>query len=536
MAETDQSPDQLSEHLIDDQREIAAFLADPATHGGAAVERIDTYAAMVFLAGDTVYKVKRAVWFSFMDFSTLERREAACRAEVTLNRRTAPALYRDAVAITREADGSLALDGAGKPVEWAVVMARFDQDGLFDRLAGRDALTAELIRDAVAAAARLHRDAEIVRDPPGDTGSGDGLAGTIAEITDELAERPDLVPADERAHLGEALHAALAAVTPLLERRRVDGMVRRCHGDLHLGNIALVDGRATLFDCIEFNEAIATVDVLYDIAFLLMDLEHRNLGRLANIALNDWLPAAPGGASASIEALAALPLMLSLRAGIRAMVESKAGAAQEDKAQRAAHDDAARVYFDAACAFLDPFPPGLVAVGGLSGSGKSTLARALAPDLGRAPGAVLLRSDTIRKEMWGVAETEKLPADAYTRSASDRVYAEMHARARLALKAGQAVIVDAVNSDATGRADLARLAEQEGAAFAGLWLDAPEHVLKQRVTARVGDASDADASVVALQLGEDTGPIDWYRIDAGGGGDAALAAARRQLGLIRQTE
>ncbi|MEK9662489.1 MAG: hypothetical protein VW644_12280 [Alphaproteobacteria bacterium] len=165
-------PDQPQRHLIDDQSEVVAFLGDSATHGGAAVERIDTYAAMVFLAGDTVYKIKRAVWFIFMDFSTLARREAACRAEVTLNRRTAPALYRGVVAITREADGALALDGTGEAVEWAVVMTRFDQEGLFDRLAERGALSADHIRDAVAVAAQLHRDAEIVREPPGDTGSG----------------------------------------------------------------------------------------------------------------------------------------------------------------------------------------------------------------------------------------------------------------------------------------------------------------------------------------------------------------------------
>jgi aminoglycoside phosphotransferase family enzyme/predicted kinase len=524
-----------TDYIVADQTGIAAFLADAATHGGAPVERIDTYAAMVFLVGDTVYKVKRAVRYSFMDFSTLAKREAALRAELTLNRRTAPDLYRAVVAITREAGGGLALDGGGTPVEWALVMRRFDQDGLFDRLAERGALTAGQVRDAVAATARLHAGAEIVTAPPAKGGSGVGLAGTIVEIVDELAERPDLIDAEARAALGEALHAALAAVTPLLDRRRADGMVRRGHGDLHLANIALVDGTATLFDCIEFNDAIATVDVLYDVAFLLMDLGHRGLRPLANVALNAYIPAAPGGAAATLEVLAALPLMLSLRAGIRALVDSKAGATQAEPAARQAFDDAARAYFAEARAYLDPAPPRLVAVGGLSGTGKSTLARALAPALGRAPGAVHLRSDVVRKELWGVPETEKLPAEAYARAVSDRVYAEMHARARLALQAGQAVVFDAVSSDPAGRADLRALAEAAGAPFTGFWLDAPEVVLKQRVTARTGDASDADAAVVDLQVREETGPIDWQRIDAGGGPDSVRNAAFRLLGAAGQT-
>jgi aminoglycoside phosphotransferase family enzyme/predicted kinase len=522
-------------HIVEDQSAVADFLADPATHDGAPVERIDTYAAIVFLAGDAVYKVKRAVRYSFMDFSTLEKREAVCRAELTLNRRTAPDLYRRVAAITREADGGLALDGVGQPVEWAVVMRRFDQDGLFDRLAARGALTAEQVRDAVVAAARLHREAEIVRDPPSDAVGGTAAyGGVIAEIADELAERPDLIAPDELRACADAQHAALSQVAPLLDRRRADGMVRRGHGDLHLGNIALVDGRATLFDCIEFNDAIATIDGLFDIAFLLMDLEHRDLGRLANVALNAWVPAAPGGATGTIEALAALPLMLSLRAGIRAMVDSKAGAAQADADERRAHDAAARAYFAAARGFLEPWPPCLVAVGGFSGSGKSTLARALAPDLGRAPGAVLLRSDAIRKELCGVAETEPLPEAAYARAMSDRVYAEMFARARLALQAGQSAIVDGVNSDPAGRADLRKLADEAGAPFTGFWLDAPAETLKARVTARRGDASDADAAVVARQLREDPGPLDWHRLDAGGGSDAVAAAARGLLaGALR---
>lgn len=517
-------------HIVVDQSDVTAFLADPATHGGMPVGRIDTYAALVFLAGDTVYKVKRAVRFSYMDFSTLEKRKAACCAELALNRRTAPDIYLRVAAITREADGELALDGAGEPTEWAVVMRRFDQDLLFDRMASRGALTVAHVQGAVTALTRLQRAADIACGPPGDVGDGFGLAGTIAQIVGELGERPDLIAVDALIGFGDALAAALAAIEPLLERRRGDGLVRRGHGDLHLGNLCLFEGRATLFDCIEFNDAIATVDVLYDMAFLLMDLEHSGLRSLANAALNAYVPVAPGGAAKTLEALAALPLMLALRAGIRAMVSAKSAPRQGDPGRRATMETAARSYFDLAEAFLAPEPPRLVAVGGLSGSGKSTLARALAPGLGRASGAIHLRSDAIRKELYGVAETDRLPESAYTAAVSDRVYAEMFARTRLALSAGQAVIVDGVNADPAGRSELRALAAGARSPFTGLWLEAPAGTLKARVTTRHGDASDADAAIVARQLDMDVGPLDWHRIDGAAGAESVLDVARRLLG------
>lgn len=516
-------------HIVADQSEIAAFLGDPATHGGAAVERIDTHISMVFLAGDTVWKVKRAVRFAYLDFSTLDKRETACRAELALNRRTAPALYLRVAAITREADGRLALDGAGETVEWAVVMRRFDQEGLFDRLAERGELTADHVRDAVTAAAALHRDAETVPAPPAGADGAGGLRRNAQAILAEMKENAALFGAGDLDDFHERMHEALDAASSLLSRRVADGYLRRCHGDLHLRNICLFEGRPTLFDCIEFNDALSCIDVLYDVAFLLMDLEHRELRPLANVALNTWLPRAPGGAPASLEGLAALPLMLAIRAAVRAMVSAAAGEVQKSDAERDALYEAAREYFLLARGFLDPAPPRLVAVGGLSGSGKSTLGRALAPDLGRAPGAVHLRSDTLRKELFGVAESEKLPDAAYTREVSDRVYGELFARARLTLAAGQAAIVDAVNADPAGRADLRAMAAQAHVPFTGIWLDAPVETLKARVTARIGDASDADAAVVALQLEEDPGEIDWQRLDAGGGAAAVLAAARRMF-------
>src|SRR4051794_36338996 len=266
-----------------DQAEVAAFLGDPATHGGAGVERIDTHGSMVFMAGDRVYKLKRAVRFPYMDYGTPEKRAAACEAEVRLNRRMAPSLYLGVAPVLRGADGGLVLGpvsdtAQGDAVDWVVVMARVDQDTLFDRMAERGALTPDLMRRLADAIAEFHASAERFTDRGGSSAMRWVVDGNIAE----MAERPDLFEPDQLAVLADRSRTALDRHSALLDRRRDQGLVRFCHGDLHLRNICLVEGQPTLFDCIEFNDDIAIIDVLYDQAFLLMDLEYRGLRTLAN--------------------------------------------------------------------------------------------------------------------------------------------------------------------------------------------------------------------------------------------------------------
>jgi predicted kinase len=271
-----------------------------------------------------------------------------------------------------------------------------------------------------------------------------------------------------------------------------------------------------LFDAIEFDEEIATGDVLYDLAFLVMDLWQRNLRDAANAVLNRYLWGSLDQEN-EVRGLGALPLFLALRAVIRAKVAiAGAGGSEADKVSEA------QDYFTAAAAFLAPDVPSLVAVGGLSGSGKSTLAARLAPRLGRAPGAVHLRSDIVRKRMFEAAETTRLPADAYTEAVTETVYEALRRGAAAALRAGHTVIVDAVHLREGERAAIAAVAAAAGAPFTGLWLDAPAATLTERVTARRGDASDADAAVVRGQLALDPGTVDWHRLDAGAG-IAALA-------------
>jgi aminoglycoside phosphotransferase family enzyme/adenylate kinase family enzyme len=505
--------------VVENQSEVAAFLARAETHGGVPVERIDTHAAMVFLAGDLAYKVKRAVAYPYMDFSTLSRRRAACLREVEINRRTAPDIYLGARPIVRGPAGGLALEGDGEAVEWAVVMRRFDQAGLFDRLAQAGRLTPALLLRLADAVATFHARAEPISEQVGE------LRWVIDENAGEFAERPDLFAPDRAERLTAATRVALQRAADLLEDRRARGLVRRCHGDLHLRNVCLIDGRPTLFDAIEFNDAIACIDVLYDFAFLLMDLDHRGLRPAANLVFNRYLQH-----RGELEALAALPLFLSLRAAVRAKVSASAALSQDDEGARRRLEDEARAYFAAAAAYLTPPPARLVAVGGLSGSGKSTLGRALAPALGPAPGALHLRSDVLRKALHGVDELTELPPEAYRTEVSARVYGELLARALRALEAGQAVVLDAVYGKPEGRLEVETLARQSGVAFTGLWLEAPSEVLRARAAARRADASDATPEVVDRQLGEDPGPITWHRLEASGASEQVVSEAQRILG------
>lgn len=494
-----------------DDPQAAAFacLAAPSTHGPGAdrIERIDTHSAVIFLAGPFAYKVKRAVRFPFLDFSTLEKRRAACAAEVAINRDAAPGLYLGTVALVRGPEGlSLAAADAPGAVEYAVKMRRFDTAATLDRQAERGPLDPGLVAALARKVAAAHGAAPAARG--WDVGAR--LAAYLADNAQACAARPDVFPAAEVAALAARSEALLSRLGPLLAARSAAGEVRRCHGDLHLRNIVLLDGEPVLFDAVEFSDDIATCDVLYDLAFLLMDLWQRGQRAEANALLNRYLWARPDD---TLDGLAALPLFLSLRAAIRAKVEA-AGLAHLSGAVRTAAEARVRHFFDAAGALIETGRPELLAVGGLSGSGKSTFAARIAPATGRAPGAVILRSDIERKRLAGVGETDRLPAAAYTPEASAEVYARLRTLAARVLAAGHSVIVDAVHACPQERATIEQVARAAGAAFRGVWLEAPDETLIARVGARTGDASDADADVVRQQLGYDLGAIGWERVSA----------------------
>src|SRR5271165_2346297 len=509
------------------QAEVFRFLGQPGTHGlDEPVKRIDTAGAVVFLAGADAYKVKRAVKFPFMDLSTLDRRRRACEAEIAVNRDNAPDIYLEALPVVRRGAG-LAIGGAGDPVEWAVHMRRFDETATLDRLADRGGVPHAVIDKLAQAVRRAHARAPL-RDA---ARAADAIATYIEQNDAAFAELPDLFPRAKARRLTHDARLAFAIARPVLLARGLAGFTRRCHGDLHLSNIVLIDGEPTLFDAVEFSDEVASGDVLYDLAFLLMDLEGRGLRAAANRLFNAYLAPEPPEALAG---LAALPLFLSLRAAIRAKVEA-AGADRLAGAERAGTLALARRYFDSAADFLSYVPPRLVAVGGLSGVGKSALAAALAPCIGRAPGALWLRSDVERKAMFGVEETAHLPASAYVAEVSRDVYARLDGKARLALRAGQAVVLDATFSTGRERRAAAQVAGEVGVGFAGLFLEAPLATRLARVGGRGADASDADTSVARDQRAEPLAERGWSAFDAGGRLDATIALALGRLGLAPET-
>ncbi len=487
--------------------DVAAFLTRLC--GPAAPAPIVTHAACVFLGEGEAYKVKRPVRFSYLDYSTAAKRRAACEQEWRLNVVAAPDLYLGVSTITRRRDGALGLDEPGAPVETLVRMRRFPQSALFEALARDGRLTrdltvrlAEVIRDSHAAApvARGHH-------------VGDGLFGVLDDLERGFARVDAAALGRDPAPILAQCRAVLTRSADALRRRAAAGAVRRCHGDLHLRNIVLWRGAPVLFDALEFSDALARVDVLYDLAFPLMDLRRLGLTERANTLLNAYLD---GAAPDALEGLGALGAMMALRAGVRARVAV-------DRAPP--HPADAVDHLALAEQLVAPTAPALIAVGGLSGSGKSHLARAFAPRLPGPCGAVWLRSDVERKAMVGVAPLDPAPAEAYAPAVTEAVYARLRAKAERVVEEGGVALVDAVHARPQERDALEAVASAHGARFVGVWLECAEAERARRVAERRGDASDASADIARAQTRYNVGDVRWRRVDAAQNAEAVLDAA-----------
>ncbi len=500
---------------------------------------IETHASVVVLGGDTAIKVKKAVDLGYLDFSTLEKRRAAILREFEINHPNAPQIYLDARAIRETPDGGLTLapDAEGGIVEWALVMRRFPQDALLGRclddlrIAGArraDGFWRALAQVIADAHARAKIDTKV-----SSRAEMDGLLGSLHARLEAASETDDV-----RRRARDVLARAdrlLGTVGALLDRRARAGYVRRCHGDMHLANVVVLDGAPVLFDAIEFDERIATVDVLNDLAFLLMDLVHHGATREANTVLNAYL-SLTWGDSTPLDGLAALPLFLTCRAMIRALVAlDRARQGNSGGSTARAARARADAYLATAIFMSAPTRPRLIAVGGRSGTGKTTLARGLAPRIGPVPGAVVLRSDVFRKRMFDVGETERLPEDAYAPEVSEQVYLNLFDDASRIVTAGYSAIVDAAFLEAKHRDMVEAIAEKIDCPFDGVWLEGRFDVLADRIAGRRDDASDATIDVLSRQMEVETGVFGpaWHCVDAARQADAVLADAAGALGATR---
>jgi uncharacterized protein len=393
----------------------------------------------------------------------------------------------------RQSDGTLALADTetDAPAEdWVLRMARVPADDFLNVVAARGGLTQALqdrLADAVA-------DYHLALPPVG------SVQPPMRQIA--LGNVPSALgaglPSPEVEAWRDRVLATLDTLQPVLAERAGAGLVRRAHGDLHLGNLCLWHGRPVPFDALEFDETLATIDLAYDLAFLLMDLDRRVDRAAANRVLNRYV-----ARTGDVGLVATLPAFMSVRAMVRAHVEARSG-----------HADAWPPYLQAALDYLRPAEAVVVAIGGLPGTGKSTLARALAPGLGRAPGALILRSDEIRKRQHGVLPEHGLPQSAYGDAASEAVFAAIADGTRIAATGGQCLIADATFIDPAHRRTLEEAAHDAGVPFAGFWLEAPLPELERRIIARHGDASDATVAVLHAAASGNPDAGSWQPLDS----------------------
>ena len=475
---------------------LRAYL--PTLHGCAQVELLETHISFVLVAGDFAYKLKKAIKLPFLDFSTLDARRFYCEQELRLNRRYASQLYLDVVPITGSA-GNPAVDGTGPAIEYAVRMRAFAQEDLASRLLQRGALSPQHI-DALAARVAAFHESIARAGAESPFGSPAVIRQDALDNIDEIGRLPGAAGAtgglDPLRRWTESESAALAGA---FLHRRAHGFVRECHGDLHLNNIALVDGEITPFDGIEFNDELRWIDVMNEIAFLLMDLRYRGRPDLAARFLNAWLEH-----TGDYPGLAVLRYYIVYRALVRAKVAClRAAQGHLDASARAAlRGDHAR-HLALARSLLEPQRPAIVITHGFSGCGKTTLSQGML----EAIGAVRIRSDIERKRLAGLAATARsgsaITGGLYRDEMNERTYDCLLAGAEAIIAAGAIAIVDATFLQRRQREQLRQLARQRGVPFAIVSFLAPEAELRARIAARHrrgDDASEADLAVLEHQL------------------------------------
>jgi len=474
-------------------------LLDPRRypHAAGPVDLVETHISWILLAGEYAYKIKKPVDLGFLDFSTLEKRRHFCDEELRLNRRLAPELYLGLVTITGSADNPK-LEGPGQPFEYAVHMRRFDRVQQLDRLLERNELLPRHIDDLAATLAAFHQRIAVAgADSP--YGSPGHVWQPVAENFAQIIERMEGEVPDWLAGLRRWSEETFAGLRERIAERRRNGFVRECHGDAHLANVVLWEGKPVLFDCLEFNPSLRWIDIINEIAFTAMDLADRGRRDLGWRLLNAWLEH-----TGDYAGVALLRFYLSYRALVRAKVaiirlHQPGLPAGERESTRRDFDD----YRDRALACTRSRRPVLILTHGLSGSGKTTVSQQVIEALA----AIRVRSDIERKRLHGLAATARsgsgIAGGIYTREASDRTYDQLARFAGKLLDAGETVIVDAAFLERARRQRFRALAGERRASFLILDLAAGETLLRARLAGRARegrDVSDADEAVLAHQL------------------------------------
>ena len=464
-------------------------------HPSGGFELVETHISYVLLVGPFAYKFKKPVNFGFLDFTTLEKRRFYCEEELRLNKRLAPELYLAVVAVTGTEDAPR-LGGPGAPIEYAVKMRRFPGTAQLDQVLARGELTPGLVEALARAIAKFHGQAEIAS-PDTPYGSASEVGKYALENFAQIGTGPEEIDArNALPSLRAWTETQLERHRDLIDARKRQGRVRQCHGDLHLTNMVLMDGEIVVFDGIEFNSALSFVDVMSEIAFLLMDLEVRQRPDLASIFLNRYLEE-----TGDYEGLPLLKLYLVYRSMVRAKVAYLEYRAGTGKAACLARYDRHLVL---ARRYAEPHPPGLILLThGFSGSGKTVHSAALIPRLG----ALRIRSDVERKRLAGLsaeAKTESaVTAGMYDAAMTERTYERLKDLAGIVSGCGIPVIVDATFLARARREEFAALARSLGAPLRILDFRAGEATLRARIRQRGAeghDASEADLAVLDHQL------------------------------------
>ena len=478
--------------LTSQEKLVTAFTQGCVCGVTGPVARIDTHLSHVFLTPERAFKLKRAVTFPFVDFSTLDKRRQACEAEIAVNRVMAGDLYIGVEPIVWR-DGAFSLGGDGEVADWVVAMRRFRQEDQFDQLAERGALSRSCVEQAVDLVANAHAGTPST-EHAGYPAQYQGVINGLIQTENDGAARLGIDPASPL--LFDRLGNELTRISGLINSRRRGGKVKHGHGDLHLRNLCVFEQRPIAFDALEFDARLATGDVLYDLAFLLMDLRRAHLNEHANAAMNRYWDSA----AEDEQALELLPFFMSLRAAVRMAVAVEAGDLKEALSYRTLGHELLGVNS----------APLLVAIGGLSGTGKTAVAQALAPRLNGPAGARILSSDVLRKRAAGLAREERAPAASYAEERRAEVYSRLIAQAQKALDAGADVVADATFQSLSPRQTIAGVS----ARLKAFWLTAPDPVRLARVGQRTHDASDADVNVAAAQTEPEKIAPPWVRIDA----------------------